>query len=163
MDYGEVKTRSNYINSLTYNHKQLRLFPNIKFNCNGFVTMVTFGAQTRSGLNNTLLPELQIWRKLSSSSRHSYIKIHSIVLSKNESSKIINVHELYLNTPIEFSKADFIGLYQPDIEKSELVLFYQQTSGPKNLVLMEQPSPTAVSGLNTSEANDYPLVTVRIG
>ena len=163
LDYGEVKIRSSYINSLTYRDKQLRLFPDIRFNCQGFLTMITFGAQTRNGINNTLLPELQIWRKLNSN--NSYIKIHSIPFSKSKSSNVNNVHELQLNNPVEFNSQDFIGIYQPDVDNSQLVVFYQETSGPKNLVVAEsiQQSPTAVSGLNNSRGNDYPLVTVRIG
>ena len=165
LDYGEVKTRSKFINQLKYNNKELRLFPDIKCNCpvgQAYITAITFGAQTRNGENNMLLPELQIWRP---EAINSYVKVHSIRLSKNET-RTSNVHELYLDPPVEFKNQDFIGLFQPEVEESELVLFYQETSGPKNLIVardIDQSSPTAVSGLNNSEGNDYPLVAVKIG
>ena len=168
LDFGEVKTRSQFINPLKYNHKQLRLFPDIRFDCplgKGYITEITFGAQTREySDNNALLPELQIWRRMNSN-QNSYIKVHSIPLIKNES-EISNVHEIHLNPPVEFMNRDTIGLFQPDVDKSQLVVFYQETSGPRNLLVannIDEPSPTAVASLDETSGNDYPLVTVNIG
>ena len=165
LDFGEVKTRSKYINPLKYNHRQLRIFPDIKFDCplgKGYITEITFGAQTRESSDNNLLPELQIWRR--NRNQDSYIRIHSIPLIRNES-EISNVHEIRLNPPVEFMNRDTIGLFQPDVDKSQLVVFYQETSGPINLLVannIDQPSPTAVASLNDTSGNDYPLLTVNI-
>ena len=160
LDYGTVKTKTHYLNPVTYHGRQLRLFPELKFVCRGAVTKVLFGAHATVNSTGDWLPELQIWR---SDNEDNYRRISSTYLSLHKMSTD-NIHELYLDPPLQVEQEDFIGLFQPEIQSSLLAILYQKTSGPRNLLVASnidpQQQPYAVSGVDDCDENDYPVITV---
>lgn len=142
------------INNVTRRENQ-RLFPNITFTCSGFITKWIVGAQIG---NETLLPELQIWRN---TGRTSYTKagfslLPSIAPDTN------NVVEYNLSIPLEFQEGDILGVYQPRRQDSALVVYYQERDVPVNYIYQEDSAPSTVTLGIPHDQYDYPLVTVEI-
>ena len=134
---------------------QQRLFPNITFTCNGFITKWIVGADHEAE-NDNELPELQIWRNTGGT---SYTKANFSQLPSNTLNG--TVAEYNLSTPLEFQEGDILGVYQPKHDKSELVVYYQERDGPVNYE--EGNIARSTVTLDTSHSEyDYPLVTVEI-
>ena len=133
--------------------RQQRLFPDITFTCNGFITKWIVGAEAE---NDDSLPELQIWRNTGGT---SYTKAGFSLLLSNTISG--NVAEYILSSPLEFQEGDILGVYQPRRGDSALVVYYQERDGPVNYE--EGNSALSTVTLDTPDNQyDYPLVTVEI-
>ena len=117
------QTRLVNINGVASRPGQQRLFPDIRFTCNGFITKWIVGAQTRS--SGDRMPELQIWR-LNSSSTNSYTKANSSLIIPNALSGSPNVHEYVPSTPLQFNTGDILGVHQPAVSTSRLLMYYQE-------------------------------------
>ena len=139
--------------------RQQRLFPDIQFTCNGLITKWIVGAQART--NRTRMPELQIWRNVSG---NTFTKISSSLLIPNETDNS-NVHEYTPNPPLMFQDGDILGVYQPEDSQSQLVLYYQDNTGPVNYRQSELENDSlssfTYSGTPANEY-DYPLVSVEV-
>ena len=134
--------------------RQQRLFPNITFTCNGFITKWIVGGTTDN--TKSLQPELQIWRNTGGT---SYTKASFSVLPF--STLVSNVAEYTLSTPLEFQEGDILGVYQPRRLDSALVVYYQECDGPVNY--QEGSNSLSTVTLDTpGNQYDYPLVTVEI-
>ena len=105
-------------------------------------------------------PELQIWRR-DSGGESSYIKANFSLLTPNATSDP-NVHEYYPDAPLEFQEGDILGVYQPERGGSQLVVYYQDNSGPDNYREFNASAPSVFTLGSTITQNDYPLVTVEI-
>ena len=129
-----------------------RLFPDITFTCNGFITKWIVGGTT----DNTkfLQPELQIWRNTGGT---SYTKANCSLLPF--STPIGNVAEYIPNSPLEFQEGDILGVYQPRHQESALVVYYQERDGPVNYQEGDNPLSTVTLD-SPHDQYDYPLVTV---
>ena len=142
------------INKVMRRDDKQRLFPNINFTCNGFITKWIVGAKDDE--NHDELPELQIWR---TTGENSYTKANFSQLPSNTLSG--NVAEYTLTTPLEFQEGDILGVYQPGRGDSGLDVYYQERDGPVNY----EEGNDALSSvtLDTFHSQyDYPLVTVEI-
>ena len=142
------------INNVRERYGQQRLFPNIIFTCNGFITKWIVGAER--DIDKLSLPELQIWRNTSGS---NYTKAHFSILSSSTPVSN-NIVEHILNTPLEFKKGEILGVYQPPRLDSALVVYYQERDGPVNY--REGSSAQSTVTLGNIDDYDYPLVTVEI-
>ena len=146
------------INRLRERDNQQRLFPDIWFSCNGSITKWIVGAEVRGGTHQ---PELQIWRR-DSVRGNSYTKANFSLLTPNVTSNP-NVHEYYPDTPLEFQEGDILGVYQPEVADSQLVVYYQDNTGPRNYRQNNIDPPAPLTFTNTGDLQyDYPLVTVEI-
>ena len=132
-----------------------RLFPDIHFTCNGFITKWIIGVED-TGNSMDSQPELQIWRN---SGGMSYVKTNFSLPSGSPSSN--NVFEYIPNPAIEFQNGDILGVYQPRTENSELVVYYQRRDGPVNYDLGNNALSSVTLG-SPNSLYDYPLVTVEI-
>ena len=163
LSWDTVKGNAQLVNTLTFRDRELRLFPDISFTCGGYITKWIVGGQAIMEEGNFDLPELQVWR-LTGTDGNSYIRIHTSFLVPNEPTSIMNVHEYYPDPPLQVTAGDIIGLFQPQYSDSRFVVFYQETSGPSNVVIedIDPAPPTGLSGISAcSNENDYPLVTVE--
>ena len=90
---------------------------------------------------------------------NNYTKANFSLLTPNVTSDP-NVHEYIPDTPLEFQEGDILGVYQPDGDNSQLVVYYQENTGPKNYI-NNPPHSTFTTGIPINQY-DYPLVTVEI-
>ena len=153
------------VNGVASRPMQQHLFPAIQFTCSGFVTKWIVGARAKSGIvtdHELHTPEIQIWRRVG---RNTYTKIGSTVLSTEATQPTANVYE-YAVSPLMFQEGDILGVYQPREEDSQLVIYYQENSGPLNYRqsgnVNTPPSHIIYSGAPPAGGYDYPLVTVEI-
>ena len=104
------------------------------------------------------MPELQIWRKREG---NTYTKVYFGLLSSsnNDSS---TVREYILNPPIEFQEGDILGVYQPQEDRSDLLIYYQDNDGPNNYAIDTDVSLSSFTLGNIDKKHDYPLVTVEV-
>ena len=146
------------INGVRERGRQQRLFPNITFTCNGFITKWIVGARHRAG--SLRPPELQIWRRNLNSPSLQFIKTDFDLLSPNEIHS--DVHEYIPNPPLEFQEGDILGLFQPVIRYSQTVLYYQLDDGPVNCVRRNRDF--ARYRFNSIDFLDYdfPLISVEV-
>ena len=150
------------INGVVSRPRQQRLFPDIQFTCNGLITKWIVGAQTRT--NGSRMPELQIWRNVSG---NTFTKISSSLLILSENGINPNVYEYMPNPPLMFQDGDILGIHQPPVNESELVLYYQDNTGPVNYrqsghgIENNPLSSFTYSGTAANEY-DYPLVSVEV-
>ena len=138
---------------MTRRDNQQRLFPDITFTCNGFITKWIIGAKRGRG---TLLPELQVWRNIGA----SFIKTKFSPLPSNATDN--NIVEYIPNPPLEFQEGDILGVYQPPHQDSALVVYYQDHDGPVNY---EEGNDSLFNVTLDAPGDhyDYPLVTVETG
>ena len=148
------------INRVIVRHKEQRIFPDIRFNCNGSVIKWTVGAESEGGSSSP--SEIQIWRQ---TGMNSYTKIaHAVLTAQYRSlTTFTNVYEYTLPSPLAFQAGDILGVYQRD--DSNTVPYYQENTGPVNL---RQPGERdsaldTLSSPSSAGVYDYPLVTVEIG
>ena len=152
------------INGVVSRQRQQRLFPNIRFTCNGFITKWIVGAQTLT--SGSRMPELQIWRR--NRTTDSYTKTNSSIITPNEIPGSPNVHEFILSTPLQFNTGDILGVHQPRLTGSNLVssrfvLYYQENTGPANYrqITNDPRSSFTLSSSLLVNKYDYLLVSVE--
>ena len=150
------------IGNLTFNLGELRLFPNIKFNTNGYITAWTVGGIITKRKRN---PELQIWRKINDSNDDDYIRVNKFQLDEMNGIVIAsNVREYSVNPPVQVQAGDILGLFQPN--DSSVFIYYQECHGPLSIgipVAKGSESPATLNEENFSSEflNDYPLIAVN--
>ena len=147
------------INRVQRRERDQRLFPDIRFTCNGFITKWIVGATLNEDLIDTGgLPELQVWR---SAGGDSFTKRNFNIFTITNV-PFTNVYEYTLTSPLEFQEGDILGVYQPRQSDSQLVVYYQEDDGPGNY--RQNRLNTALSTFTLMDARDfdYPLVTVEI-
>ena len=154
-----------YATSDTYNvrihERQQRIIPGIKFTCTGTLTKWIIGAQrTQTQATNHL--QLQIWRRRQESSNRYDRTTFSDITALNDTGDL-NVYEYIPNPPLQFQTNDILGLYQPCICNSQVVVYYQSGDGPRNYRRSNQNSPSSMEFRASGERdNDLPLVTVNV-
>ena len=147
------------VNRVRAREPQQRLFPDIHFTCNGSITKWIVGAEMRGSGDDQ--SELQIWQR-DNGGGNSYTKTNFSLLTPNETSDP-NVHEYYPDTPLEFQEGDILGVYTPNNSNTQLVVYYQDNTGPENYRKsnVDPPAPSTFT-LRNAFQNPYPLVTVEI-
>ena len=137
---------------------QQRIIPGIKFTCTGTLTKWIIGAQRRLRQPTSYL-QLQIWRRRQGSS-DTYDRTNFSDITTLNATDDLNVYEYVPNPPLEFQTNDILGLYQPSIRDTEVVVYYQEGGGPLNFMRPNQDSPEYTT--RNGADNDLPLVTVEV-
>ena len=147
-------------------NQQQRIFPQIKFTCDGNITKWIMGAIR----NNTrdYFPELQIWRDIGND---TYTKVGNT--TPGNATPLLQdvaatVYEYSPEHPLEFQAGDILGVFQPRGPLSHLRVYYEENNGPTSFdVVVDDTEPLldiftlTQSGVRTS--SDLPLITVEIG
>ena len=147
----------------TYNVRrhliQQRIIPGINFTCTGALTKWIIGAQqTPTQATNHL--QLQIWRRRQGSSSTYDRTTFSDITAVNATDDL-NVYEYIPNPPLQFQTNDILGLYQPWISNTQVLLYYQSGGGPKNFAVFSW-NPLTSRSTTGGVDNDLPLVTVEV-
>ena len=147
------------IYEVTRRERELRIFPDIHFTCNGSLTKWIIGGE----IDINVGAELQIWRNMGQS---KYSLVGTTLLSVG--THLAGLLEEVPNPPLEFMEGDILGVYQQQGVALNSV-YYQESTGPANY---RYPADVNLNPpLNLHEINraaltsdyDYPLVTVEIG
>ena len=148
------------INALIVRGRQQRIFPDIYFGCNGYITKWIVGARYRP--HGLRLPQLQLWRQNAHSQNLEFVKIgFEPLLAPYQIHP--NVYEYISNPPLEFQEGDILGMFQPVWTDSQTVVQYQQDDGPVNRALYNQDFAPCTIGLAYMHFNyDYPLISAKI-
>ena len=155
-----------YATSDTYkvrsHERQQRIIPGIKFTCAGTLTKWIIGAQrTLTQATNPQNLQLQIWRRQGSSNTYDRTTFSDITAMN--ATDDLNVYEYIPNPPLEFQTNDILGLYQPRIRDTQVVVYYLSGDGPRNFARRNRNSPVT-SGFTTGGGvdNSLPLVTIEV-
>ena len=152
-----------YATSETYNvrtrQRQQRIIPGLKFTCNGTLTKWIIGAR-RTVTEATSYPQLQIWRQRQEPS-DTYDRTNFSDITALNTTDDLNVYEYIPNPPLEFQANDILGLYQPRIRNTQVVVYYQEGGGPQNF-RSNQDSPLTSISASRGGGNDLPLVAVEV-
>ena len=121
---------SNFINlesliyqsvSLGFTGEAQSLYPSIYFTCNGSITGWSVLGRRHTGNNNTLYPDLQVWR---GEGGGVYIRVGNTTLSEGIAqpggTARAGIWEYPLETPLEFQAGDIFGIFQPLLDMSHL-------------------------------------------
>ena len=144
--------------AITIDQRQ-QITPDMRFTCNGMITKWIIGANWGRGLDNTLYPELQLWR---SNGNNVYRKINTTLIRITTQSPN-RIYE-YNVPPIPVQAGDILGVFIPQIWKSKLRLIAENGPGPTNYYIPATVSPHDIIDTRlVTSAMYHPLVTVEIG
>ena len=65
-------------------------------------------------------------------------------------------------TPLSFQTGDVLGIFQPDMERNRLRLYFQSGVGPQNYYNDTVEPPSNMFVLGAMSQNDLPLISVEI-
>ena len=124
-----------------------RSYKALQITCNGTLTNIFIGAKRNDSQND--LPIVQI-------TSQNTLKQQSFYLSSENASFIDNNLLGYnlSSSPIQVEEGDFLTIFQPQRNKSNLILYYQQFNGPENY----NSKYSIITNIN-----DYPLVSISVG
>lgn len=126
---------------------QHRVFPNITFTCEGYVTKWIVG-----GLNVTgnRYPKIRIGREDELSLREA-VTLNPLVGVNTAP----NVFEYHHNPALHVRNGDLLVMYHSGHSEANKIVYYQEVSGPDNYRLTNE--------IEKIEENIYPLVSVVVG
>lgn len=150
----------------TITHRRQQITPDIKFTCDGVITKWIIGADWSQESDDTLYPELQVWRK---TGYHTYRKMSGTLITI-ETERDDNVYEYDNFLPIPFQAGDILGVFiPPPYGRSKLRLRSEVGHGPTNYIMdtgEHDMSPYDNFDLqNTPQISSdvyHPLITVEI-
>ncbi len=131
-----------------------RLYEDIGFTCNGYITGVVVGAEDNTA-STTNPPEIRIWR---TNGNGGYAQTGPVIpLYYNDATSDLSTQYLRwynLSEPVSVLDGDILGIYhyQPT-SGADSIIYYQRFSGPVNYY-----ASNSVTGFNV-----YPLVSVVVG
>ena len=176
-----LQTKAATIGNLTTLYGFQALFPNLTFTCDCTImawnlvgTLQSIEQQTRAQY-----PELQIWRRNATTSQRSdadttitpsassntniqYIRQNSILaVPENELSSLNNTRLLLSvrDGSTQVRAGDILGIYQPAMAVSRVVLWHQFGTGPVSYY--SNQSSEKINVEETSMVADYPLVSIE--
>ena len=146
-----------------------RLYPEVKFTCNGMVTEWRAAARQLDGSRNTIL---WIWRETSSGSQ-MYRRISSVELgvcgSGVDASPVAGMEGVYECTLPESSRVtvqpgDIIGTEVAASSEVGFGLLYDNSRGygPRGYIFDGQVVTTAMLGPNNNRPNEIPLISLTV-
>ena len=150
--------------SLVNRDEQQRIIPQINFTCDGAITKwIVDGRWDNSGMHDWY-PDLQIWRV---TGPNTFTKVGNTTLRIETGSRDMTYYEYSPPTPLSFQAGDVLGIFQPDMGKNCLRLYFQSGAGPQNYYErldnndIVEPPPSDVFTLGTMFQNDLPLISVE--
>ena len=102
-------------NEVTNNGRQ-QSTPDMKFTCDGIITKWIIGARWSQESDDTLYPELQLWREIGN---YTYQKINGTFITIETRSND-GVYEYDNFPPIPFQAGDILGVFIPLVNDSRL-------------------------------------------
>ena len=147
------------INGVVSRPRTQLIFPDIRFTCHGFITKWIVGAQARSTGIMTEMPELQIWQANRGTDTYNKTTYSLIIPNETNSS---HVHEYIPVSPLEVNIGDILGVYQPQVDLSGLVVYNQKWSGPVNYAAARNTPLSTIMAVGNGDGYDYTLVAVDI-
>ena len=155
------------IAGLVHTERRQQITPDMRFTCDGMITKWIIGADWGSGDDDTLYPELQIWRTIGND---TYQKISGTFITPPTE----NTNRLYEYddfSPIPVQTGDILGAFIPPTSMSRLRVFSEDMNTPINYYLETGRSVTEspydmIDIQNMSSLRQlgiHPLVTVEIG
>ena len=139
-----------------------QITPSMKFTCDGVITKWIIGAEWSGESEDTLYPELQLWRK----NHDTYQKINGTLIAI-ETESDDNMYEYDNFPPIPFQAGDILGVYiPPPYGWSKLRLRSEVGHGPINYFIGRGENVyETIDFQNTPQISSdvyHPLVTVEI-
>ena len=124
-----------------------RSFKALQITCNGTLTNIFIGAKRNDSQYD--LPIVQI-------TSQNTLKQQSFYLSSENASFIDNNLFGYnlSSSPVQVEEGDFLTIFQPQRNKSNLILYQQEFNGPVNY----NSNHSIIDN-----KNDYPLVSISVG
>ena len=126
-----------------------RLFQDIKFNCDGYITDVIIGTKDLSSTSNP--PEIHLWKR-----NDTGYEISNQTISLPYESAVSDMFTPFLrwynlSPPVSVQKDDILGIYNYiPTSGADCHIYYQRFSGPMNFY----------PNLSETGDNHYPLVSV---
>lgn len=156
--YNDYKQRNN----------QQKVFPDIKFTCNGTIRKWIFVAREQDGMNRSRSPQFEIWTTADQHlfERQSVSEAGAATVGRvsGEPGGPFFLYEYDLNQPLPFNAGNVLGIYQPRGRESRLLFQYQLGGGPQNYYKGGSQALIDIqSDRVNSDLNDYPLVAVETG
>ena len=105
-----------------------RIYPEVGFTCSGSIKSWVFGAEWGGG---DFFPELQIWRPTGDDGVYTKVGYTTINTVMEESSRF---YEFSLSSPLPFQAGDVLGYYQPNFERSQLRLLFEEDGRDTQIV-----------------------------
>ena len=141
--------------------------PDLQFPRDGLLSKLSFVGQFLQSPppDNTLYPELQIWRVQGGSNNDTYVRVTATgTSSAPQFTGHLNVYDLRLDPPVEVKEGYVLGYYQPPSLLSRLGLVTIQDKGPENYCVFGQNPATLFTQSNTvSSFTHTPLVSFEYG
>ena len=139
---------------------ELRVVPELKFNCSGNITGLLLGGDVRTSVDNRVeYPEVQIWRR-GFFITVFYTKQHSRtieLLPGNFSSD--GLLRYNLTTPIPFENENVFGVYHPLQNDSIVRLFYvDEPNAPVSEFINNSNVDTIIPGFTQDLSNHHMLI-----
>ena len=153
------------IGAITNIERRQQITPDMRFTCNGMITKWIIGADWGNDDDDTLFPELQVWR---SSEDNKYQKINGTVVNINWGTWYYydRVYE-YPVSQIPFRSGDILGVFIPTDDRSRIRLRAESERGPVNYYIPTDDtvtiSPFSSIDIQQNAAVYRPLVSVEIG
>ena len=155
------------IAGIVHTERRQQITPDMRFTCDGMITKWIIGAAWGSSDDDTLYPELQIWRNIGND---TYQKINGTFIEAS----MENTNRLYEYddfSPIPVQTGDILGAFIPRTSMSRLSLISEDMDTPINYYLETDSSVTEspydmidIQMMPSLEQLGYhPLVTVEIG
>lgn len=149
---------------------RVRIFPSIKFGCNGIITHVTFAADSKEPISSlTGHAELQLWSELQVwfvSITGTYTRRNRASLEDATPTSDLNVYEKSFSQPLRFQTGDILGFYSPPEGSSPLELYHQGGAFAFNKPSYSLQQSNSLNLFNTNNAesdNSVPLMSLEIG
>ena len=155
------------ISNPLFTERRQQITPDMRFTCDGMITKWIIGANWGSGGDDTLYPELQIWRNIGNNTYQKISGTSITPITENPD----RFYEYDAFPPIPVQTGDILGAFIPETSMSRLSLLSENLNTPVNYYLEIVASATEspydvidIQNMPSLRSHGYhPLVTVEIG
>ena len=157
-----------FLSRYTSHDFQWELFPYISFSCDCSITSWIFIATEQPGISNGQGLQFQLWTPKDNNTDSIFSLVKNVEVKLGEVERLSPVNsfsmsllKLMIDPPLEVTGNTIIGIFQPSISQSDLILQYQLGKAPD---YYQRPSTLPSSLFETAETNsnnDYPLIAVE--
>ena len=148
IDLDVLKSKTPYITNVVRLFEHQRIFPNISFTCEGYVSKWIVGGLKVSGVD---YPRIRIGREDELSLKEAITLNPSNAINTS-----LNVYEYYHDPPLYVRAGDVLIMAHFGYSDVNSIVFYQEVSGPDNYHLTDIT-------FGKLEENVFPLVSVVVG
>ena len=141
------------------NVERQNVYPAINFTCNGSITSWTVLARRFTDNDDTMYPDLQVWR---GEGGGAYTRVGGTTLSGGSDNQI-DIYDYVLDNPLSFQAGDVFGMFQPQGSVSRLRIYSQRDGGPPSFYVKTRSATDTLNEILATEFDDYPFITVTTG